>query len=91
MPLNFELILTDNKAKILKMCVSRTRPTVRKHFFLCDLQQLFFFFFGYRKSWPEVPIIVPEFTFGTGLHVARIWRNQICEWMQSILKKTNIF
>jgi hypothetical protein len=44
MPLNFELILTDNKAKILKMCVSRTRPTVRKHFFLCDLQRLFFSF-----------------------------------------------
>jgi hypothetical protein len=35
--------------------------------FLGDLAT-FFFYFGCRKSWPEVYYTVPEFTFGTGLH-----------------------
>ena len=79
------------------MFVSRTRPTVRKR---CDSKYLFawfamifFFFFGYRKSWPEVPILFQNlhlelvYTFKWTKSVAWLWRNQICEWTQSILKK----
>ena len=52
-------------SKLKKMCISRTRPTVRKRcdskYFLGDLRQLFFFVTGSSN-------IVPEFTFGTSLH-----------------------
>ena len=70
------------------MFVSRTRPTVRKHcdskYYLGDLWR--FFLGGYRKSWPEVPILFQNlrselvYTFKWTKSVARLWRNQICEW-----------
>ena len=75
------------------MFVSCTRPTIRKRcdskYYLGDLQRLFFF--GYRQSWPEVPILFQNlrselvYTFKWTKSVARLWRNQICEWT---LKKT---
>ena len=52
----------------------------------------FFFLFGYRKSWQEVPILFQNlrselvYTFEWTKSVARLWRNQICEWT---LKKKN--
>jgi hypothetical protein len=62
-------IIIGMRPKLKKLFVSRTRPTVRKRYdskyFLGDLQQLFFWL-------PEIVTgrsdIVPEFTFGTGLH-----------------------
>ena len=63
------------------------------NFFLHDLQRLFFFF-GYRKSWLEVPILFQNlrselvYTFKWTKSVARLWRNQICEWTLK-KKKTN--
>jgi hypothetical protein len=57
----------------------------------------FFFFFGYRKSWLEVPILFQNlrselvYTFKWTKSVARLWRNQICEWTQSILKKNSLY
>ena len=64
-------IIIGMRPKLKKLFVSRTRPTVRKRYdskyFLGDLQRLFFFFWL-----PEIVTgssdIVPEFTFGTGLH-----------------------
>jgi hypothetical protein len=63
--------------------VSRTRPTVRKRcdwkYFLGDLRRLFFF--GYQKSWPEVPILFQNlrselfYTFKWTKSVARLWMN----------------
>ena len=86
---------TQHKAKIKKLFVSRTQPTVRKR---CDSKYFFAwfattFFFGYRKLWPEVPILFHNlrlelvYTFKWTKSVAQLWRNQICEWTQSILKK----
>ena len=52
---------------------------------ICD-DFFFFFFFGYRKSWPDVPILFQNllsklvYTFKWTKSVARLWRNQICEW-----------
>ena len=48
----------------------------------------FFFFFSYRKSWPEVLILFQNlrselvYTFKWTKFVARLWRNQICEWTE---------
>jgi hypothetical protein len=83
----------------LKICLfpAPDRPlenvATPKIFFLRDLRW-FVFFFGYWKPWPEVPILFQIyvrnwFTLWTQWtkSVARLWRNQICEWTQSILKK----
>jgi hypothetical protein len=46
----------------------------------------FIFFISYRKSWPDVPILFQNllselvYTFKWTKSVARLWRNQICEW-----------
>ena len=81
------------KAKIKKRFVSRTRLTVRKRFWvICDAIS-FSFFFGYRKSWPEVPILFQNlclelvYTFKWTKSVARLWKNQICEWTLKKKKK----
>ena len=84
-----------DRAKIKKLFVSRTRPTVRKHcdskYYLGDLWP--FFWGGYRKSWPEVPILFQNlrselvYTFKWTKSVARLWRNQICEWTLKKKKK----
>jgi hypothetical protein len=66
-----------------------------RNIFLRDLWCLFFFY-GYRISWPKVPILFQNFrselvyTFKWTKSVARLWRNQICEWKQFILKKKKI-
>ena len=71
------------------MLASRTWPTVRKR---CDSKYFFvwfattFFLVCYWKSWPEVPILFQNlrselvYTFKWTKSVARLWRNQICEW-----------
>ena len=59
---------------------------------ICDYF-FFFFFFGYRKSWPEVPILFQNlrselvYTFKWTKSIARLWRNQICEWTLKKKKK----
>jgi hypothetical protein len=83
------LLFTD-RAKIKKLFVSHTLPTVRKRcdskYFLGDLRRLFFFFWLL-----EVPILFQNlcselvYTFKWTKSVAWLWRNQICEWT---LKKT---
>ena len=56
-------------AKIKQLFVSRTRPTIRKccdsKYYLGDLQRLFFWLPAIVTGSSD---IVPEFTFGTGLH-----------------------
>ena len=53
-----------------------------------------FFYFGYRKSWPEVPILFQNlrselvYTFKWKKSVVRLWRNQICEWTLEKKKKS---
>jgi hypothetical protein len=68
---SYNLTETTGKAKIKKLFVSRTRLTVRKRcdskYFLGDLR-LFFFFFWLPEIVTGSSDIVPEFTFGTGLH-----------------------
>jgi len=67
------------EAKIKKLFVSHTWPTVATgNIFWGDLTMFFFLYFGYRKSWPEVSDTVPEFTFGTGLHCF-IWSTSIAQ------------
>ena len=53
----------------------------------------FFHFWGNRKSWAEIPILFQNlrselvYTFKWTKSVARLWRNQICEWIQHLNKR----
>ena len=93
---SFYFCENSSKAKIEKLFVSCTRPTVRKRwvskYVLGDLRRLFVVvFFGlYWKSWLEVPILFQNlrselvYTFKWTKSIARLWRNQICEWTQHL-------
>ena len=83
-----------SKTKIKNLFVSCTRPTVRKRcyskYFFCVICDDFFFVTGnltgssdmFQKLFSEL-----VYTFKWTKSVARLWRNQICEWTQFILKK----
>ena len=93
---SFEAILIRSKFK-KKLFPAPDQPlenaTTRNIFCVISYATTFGFFFGYRKSWLEIPILFQNlrtelvYTFKWTKSVARLWRNQICEWTVYFEKK----
>jgi hypothetical protein len=93
---SFEAILIRSKFK-KKLFPAPDQPlenaTTRNIFCVISYATTFVFFFGYWKSWLEIPILFQNlrtelvYTFKWTKSVARLWRNQICEWTVYFEKK----